>query len=1614
MAEEILYDQVETGGDPDPLGLRRQLKAVKQVKSTPDSAGDPLGLRAKLTVSKIKSQQPEAPSFKVASDWLALPQGYQPMVAENVVQQDAHEVKTAQSKSRVQEHLIDMDKSVENLIRNHKKELTGRLKSQQLGMQPRESGPVNFQAQQIEKQLEQEIPVDVREVEEFKGGMNENPVMLRQGLNQKVKDLSKYDRDKANILKTDIYRIDRQDAPEKEAKVTENIEKIKSGEYDYDVVNGRLIKPEGFFGSLATSYKEKGKAYDDYDVYQSGDEKKIMARIKQRLNDDPDKAVPTPSGASGHAGAMLGGQPLKPLIGAGIAGFFTGGTGAAAAGAAISSPEMYKLAFGSLLPHNYAALKKKNPTLSDSDVLQQAIDLTNSQANTDAFVGAAMGAFAAKSGFASTGLKKGLLHKSLGSALLQIGEVGAKKTLEGLGIGSIGAVGQAIKNTQAQKAGIQIEDTEGVAEQLIGGVGMTMGMTLIAKFPKLLKPKTYNQLLQAIKGVPDEITTEQLSQLQEVGEITPEQAQQAQAALKEQQAIDRSIKPDVPESDRLKIQGKIKQRNDLEASLETADKAYHPDIKEQIKSLNEEIVNISKGAERGELQKLIDAENKEGKIAGVMSKTLADASESDLKTYMKDISKQASDPATTQATIDTFGENIVKKAMELFPKEAPKESKISIIQPGEIKQPETITIKPKENAVSVEKPDAVDVRQQAGDGEAMGEGNVQPEIPAGEESGRPAETQGAPAGQEKVADDGGFGEGEPRAVGITHAQMDVISEELGLPRYEGSPEKQTEWAEQAAKKLATDPNALPDLFDKLRKGIPPDAVETKMMGQYFADIMAKVGRDPYNTQLQNQLLRTKDLFNIAGRIQGKALVARKGFWPVEESLGDFILKDREVNKAPLTEKQTTQAVKEFEEIKSVKDKLQEKVAVREDEVVATEAQKEIEIIDKNTKKGAKKDYQAERKKIIGDISKKWNESKSQTSVTILPLAKELIAITPDVMKLVKNLVEEGVEKLPDIIKAVHNQIKQHIPEITEKNIHDIVAGEYNKRRTRTEVAEKVFDLRTEARLINELQKLENGEQPKTDRAKKKRNRQVEALREKIKGLKDETGDRLEAYKKRIQGEINKLEEELKAGDFKAPTEPIKLDEEAQALKDKMLELREERQVRLLKLEYETRSPAEKAATVVGKALNTGRTAQSSFDVSYPFRQTIVGLSRQLLKIPFEKRDSKWLYTGFKAQKQLADQFGKMYQSFGSKRIYRQVVDEYTSHPDYKKWQEAGLNMADPFSPMNAAKEELFQSSYAEDIPVVKRGIRASHRAATVIANKMKWDIANQLAEGYKWDGKTFENSPELYEATAKYVNQLVARGYLGKSVEMASPVISHFVYSLRMQMARLQFLTYLVNPRFYTKAVPKEIRIEYLKDMAKFMALSGTVMGLANAAGLQVGLDPRSSDFGTIMVGNTRFDIWGGFKQYVTLAARLMSSSTVSPETGKTTVLEPGFGKRTHGDVVLRFLRTKASPLAGMVTDVLVGETFDRKPVTFTKFITDKGGVNWDNEILKFITPLIGKDIAAAYNDGGVQRALLTMLLATHGVGVQTHEEEEKKQSVAQSPRRGKQTTRRKNPHKKH
>ena len=165
-----------------------------------------------------------------------------------------------------------------------------------------------------------------------------------------------------------------------------------------------------------------------------------------------------------------------------------------------------------------------------------------------------------------------------------------------------------------------------------------------------------------------------------------------------------------------------------------------------------------------------------------------------------------------------------------------------------------------------------------------------------------------------------------------------------------------------------------------------------------------------------------------------------------------------------------------------------------------------------------------------------------------------------------------------------------------------------------------------------------------------------------------------------------------------------------------------------------------------------------------------------------------------------------------------------------------------------------------------------------------------------------------------------------------------------------------------------------MKDTLKFLAVGMSVLALAKLNGAQVEDDPRSSDFGKIKDGNTRYDIWGGFQPYVRVAAQIVTGEKKSTISGDIKELngEQAFGE-TRGDVVGRFARGKLAPVPSMIWDFMSKRQVTGDEVTIR------------NEAETHLLPLIYSDVKEAYKEQGIKSLFTVGVPSVFGVGVNTY-----------------------------
>lgn len=841
-------------------------------------------------------------------------------------------------------------------------------------------------------------------------------------------------------------------------------------------------------------------------------------------------------------------------------------------------------------------------------------------------------------------------------------------------------------------------------------------------------------------------------------------------------------------------------------------------------------------------------------------------------------------------------------------------------------------------------------------------------------------------GTTPTIDEAATSQEEGEELRLSHADTERIYEELGLPLRMETPTKHKEELIQQAR-------------DVISKGYDFDKVATETMeGTYkfedvdqaafamkVADLKSRQNeldiKSPEFDALQNQIEKYSRASDVAGTIGGRFLQSRKAFVPLEKSISDYITVEKETAGVDdLTPTQKEQVQKEHREITATEEALNQKISALEAENKRLRADQEVKKTAKTTSK-TKKDFSKERSDILAHMRQKLKEARGDTTATILPYAKELIAIAPDVAKLMKSYVEQGITELSEIITNIHGQLKDVIPQITEKDIQDIIAGEYSAKKTRNQLAELLVNLRTEAKLLNELERLEKGEKPKNENRKIQHNKKLKELREKIKALrpKTEVSDeaKLAARKTKLKNEIAEIERQIREGDFAEPVkkEPLQLDKEAMELQDKLIKLKQAREIRLNLIKRQNETLKEKALRKTAEVLNIPRTLMTIADFSGLLRQNIFFSAGHPLMT--------------------AKATPGMFKSFVSQKVYDRWFEELKKMPNYQVMKDSKLAITENTSLDLSKREEDFMSTLAEKIPVIGKTlkikgktvvpglniVKGSERSYAMLLNKMRVDMFNYFTEKMKDRGVTPANNPKAYKAMAEYINNATGRSDFGLTLNRIAPILNSVFFSPRLIASRINMLTYFMQPRFWT-TLPVEARIDYMRNWVSLLAIGGTILFLAKLGGADVEDDPRSSDFGKIKSGNTRWDIWGGAQPYIRTMAQVISGKSKSSVTGGVRELD---SKDRFLITPGKFLRNKLAPIPGAIFDLAADETSVGDDIVYQWGGAGPKEISIDQYIKQRLLPMTATSTEEAMKDQGVQALLTVMIPNLFGVGTSTY-----------------------------
>lgn len=529
---------------------------------------------------------------------------------------------------------------------------------------------------------------------------------------------------------------------------------------------------------------------------------------------------------------------------------------------------------------------------------------------------------------------------------------------------------------------------------------------------------------------------------------------------------------------------------------------------------------------------------------------------------------------------------------------------------------------------------------------------------------------------------------------------------------------------------------------------------------------------------------------------------------------------------------------------------------------------------------------------------------------------------------------------------------------------------------------------TEKSIADYDKKIKEGDFSKKDKKPLPESQELSDLKAKRAALKDQYNtvkaelgiadkNRLDLRKKAVQKSTEDLQRRIREKDFtQKKTAPLQPDKElTEALRERE-RVKYEFDVEQEKNRLDNRTFSEKVTDFGLDAINLPKSLVSSIDLSAALRQG--GYLLPSHPIAWSKA------------------FVEMFRQAASEKRFNDWLLDMKASDLWPIIQNSKLFIADNNAKITA-REEQFMSKLATQIPIIGKTIKigknvkipgldligASSRAYAGFLNKLRAEVFAGGVDALQAQGKTPENSLEEYRSWADFVNNATGRGKMpGKTLEDSAPLLNAMFFSPKFLASRLN----LMNPVYYAKLSPYARKQAMISSLS-FVAFGMAVLAIAGAAGADVEDDPRSTDFGKMKFGNTRYDIWGGFQPLVRFLAQMATGEKKSTNTGKIIKLDgKKFGADDRGDVALKFLRGKLAPVPASAVNLLTGKNVVGEE-------TDAA-----TEAVRLSVPLYLQDMTEIFEQEGTGEALKTAIPALFGIGVQNYGPRQKTKKAPEKP----------------
>ena len=364
-------------------------------------------------------------------------------------------------------------------------------------------------------------------------------------------------------------------------------------------------------------------------------------------------------------------------------------------------------------------------------------------------------------------------------------------------------------------------------------------------------------------------------------------------------------------------------------------------------------------------------------------------------------------------------------------------------------------------------------------------------------------------------------------------------------------------------------------------------------------------------------------------------------------------------------------------------------------------------------------------------------------------------------------------------------------------------------------------------------------------------------------------------------------------------------------------------------------------------------------------------------------------------------------AFGSEKNTDTIMALLMSDPDFSEFIEMGghvynvsnldeQGIPEEFRGISQKLVTINGKQYGlDDIP----GVKASERSFGVFLNCINLSVYKALKANAGWGplGPSISQKKDI----AASLNVASGRGYENSGGRGTwDKVMSSTLWAPRFAISGLkmavgwnilapQFTGNITERSYRDRAISsKQAAKEYARQLASMAAwtlIATLLLGRKDPEWLEEVLNPLSSNFLNVRIGNTNLNFFSPIKQWWVFMARFI--------TGKTVGMDGMTRNRDRGQTATRFVRGKLSPLAGLVVDLTDGKDFLGNEIVWGT--ANSKEVNaWKHIGESLAVPLSATDVYEAFKENSLANALMLTPFIVAGAGKNTYQLDEYARTV--------------------